>query len=202
VPSFEKEPEEIIDGFHELIIDVNLFYRVQEVLNNNCMKRNRAKQKSTREELPLRGLLHCSNCGHKVTGSASRSKTGAKHYDYHCNLCRKERYKAALPNECIENFLGELKLINSAQFVYNDMIAILLKEKAQARLTINVASVKSKIQLLSNRIDKLQDFLVDDIISADEYQKKKSQYQTELKGLNESIKDNSLEEFGVKKKDS
>lgn len=200
VPGFEKEPEEIVDGLHAPIVSVDLFYKVQEVLSQNYNKRNRTKQNSAREELPLRGLLYCSNCGNKVTGSASRSKTGAKHYYYHCNCCKKERYKASLPNECIENFLDELEFIKSAQFIYNDMIETLLKEKSAATPPINIATVKSKIQLLSNRIDKLQDLLVDDIISAEDYHKKKSQYQTELKDLKESIKAHSLENPDLKKK--
>lgn len=200
VPGFEKEPEEIIDGIHEPIINIGLFYKVQEILAGNHLKRNRTKQNTVRDELPLRGLLHCSNCGNKVTGSASRSRSGARHYYYHCNFCKKERYRASLPNECIENFLDELEFIKSAQFIYKDMIVTLLNQKSNDETHIDTKAVKSKIQLLSNRLDRLQDLLVDDVISANEYEKKKTQYQNELNDLNKSIKTSSTEKSDIKKK--
>ena len=36
----------------------------------------------------LRGHLKCVKCGGNLTGSASTSKTGKKHYYYHCNRAK------------------------------------------------------------------------------------------------------------------
>ena len=47
---------------------------------------NPISYKSLNKELPLRGLLSCSNCGEKLTGSGSRSATGNRYFYYHCNL--------------------------------------------------------------------------------------------------------------------
>ena len=42
--------------------------------------------------LPLRGILQCSKCQSKMTGSPSKSCTGKKYFYYHCNHCKKERF--------------------------------------------------------------------------------------------------------------
>lgn len=200
VPADENEPEEILDGIHEAIIDMNLFYKVQEVLCARNSRKNGTKQNSTRDELPLRGILSCSHCGNKITGSASRSQNGTRHFYYHCNFCKKERYKAASANVCVENFLDEIQFSQSAKEIYKDMLETLFKEKdLDSKPTITVTT-KNKIQFLKSRIDKLQDLLVDGVLSVEDYNKKKGQYQKDLADLNEGLELNNTNNIDIKKK--
>lgn len=198
MPASEKEPDEIIEGLHDAIVSPELFYKVQEVLNGNIIQKNKAKQNTTRDELPLRGILSCSNCGNKVTGSASRSKTGARHFYYHCNSCRKERYRATIVNECIENFLDELKFSKTAKAIYSDMMQTIKKEKDDSEVS-NTDTIK-KINLLKNRLSKLQDLLIDGVMSRDDYNSKNNQYQKELRDLNMELRSNSSNDLELKTK--
>ncbi|MBT6174744.1 MAG: recombinase family protein, partial [Flavobacteriales bacterium] len=59
VPELDDEPLTIIEGIHEGIIDERLFYEVQDIIEGRYKKRNRPLYNNTREELPLRGVLHC-----------------------------------------------------------------------------------------------------------------------------------------------
>ena len=194
VPACEDEPEQIIDGIHDGIVSLELFYKVQQILNDGYINRNRKKQNSTKEELPLRGILFCSSCGNKITGSASKSKTGAKHYYYyyyyyHCNYCKKERFRADVANKSIEDFLGELNFEPSVMNIYEDMINTISKDNGKEKLSpINIENVKNKIKALLSRIDKLQDLLIDEVLSIADYTKKKDQYQSELDQLNIVLK--------------
>ena len=184
VPQFEDQPEEIIDGLHEPVVDVTLFYKVQETLTESNIKLNKPKQNSTRDELPLRGILSCSCCGNKVTGSASRSKTGARHFYYHCNFCKKERYKAALPNECIESFLSSLTFNESAKTIYKDMLETLNVEMHGQKKAVDLQATKIKICAVTKRIERLQDLLIDEVITVVEYNNKKSVFDSQLRELN------------------
>lgn len=187
VPSSEKEPEEIINGLHEAIVSNDLFYKVQKILNEKSTKSNRPKQNSLREQLPLRGILHCSVCANKLTGSASRSSTGARYYYYHCNICKKERFRANLANESIENFMSELVFDKTEKEIYNDMLDSILKESPAEYKKVDEKSVRNKIEQIKGRLDKLQDLLIDDIISREDYSKKKGQFDDEILDLENSI---------------
>jgi site-specific DNA recombinase len=189
IPACEDEPEEIIDGLHDGIVSLELFYKVQQLLNDGYKHRNRKKQNSTKEELPLRGILFCSSCGSKITGSASKSKTGAKHYYYHCNYCKKERFRADVANKSIEDFLDELNFEPSIMHIYEDMINTISNDNSKEKLVpVNIENVKNKIKALLSRIDKLQDLLIDEVLSVADYTKKKDQYQSELDELNIVLK--------------
>ena len=93
IPAYKEEPEQIVNGLHKAIIDVDIFNKVQYQLGvKSRYKQNPNKQSDT---LYLRGHLKCIKCGGNLTGSGSKSKTGAKHYYYHCNPRKgcNERFK-------------------------------------------------------------------------------------------------------------
>lgn len=185
IPADENEPEQIINALHEPIIDYDLFYEVQEILNSGYKSRNRKSQNTDKEELPLRGILYCSGCGNKITGSASRSKTGARHFYYHCNYCRKERYRASLVNSSIEDFLSELQFDKSVIEIYTDILKKIRNKNSNEKdkISVDVDQLKAQAEILKTRIDKIQDLLIDGILTTQDYTKRKNQYQEELDGL-------------------
>ena len=68
-------------GHHIAIIDESVFLANQKRLNQ---KNSEYVRLDIREDFELRGLVNCSECGKKLTGSPSRSKTGALHPYYKC----------------------------------------------------------------------------------------------------------------------
>lgn len=148
--------------------------------------KNRKKQNSVREELPLRGLLYCSRCNNKITGSASRSKTGARHFYYHCNHCKQERFRAETANQSILNFLDELKFNDTAVSVYTDIVVDML-QNTDNKEKVDVGAIKEQIQKLEVRRDKLQDLLLDEVIGVEDYTRKCSVLDKEIQNLKQII---------------
>lgn len=78
VPELENEPEVIIEGVHKGLVSESLFNKVQLIIDKKVKKvHNNFKEW---EELPLRGLINCSTCGRKLTGSGSKSRNGNRYF--------------------------------------------------------------------------------------------------------------------------
>ncbi len=108
IPAWKDEPEEHIIGKHEPLINKELFEEVQAVISGR-RKSTTPVLLTRREELPLAGILYCEICGRKLTGSASRSQNGSRHFYYHCqNGCKATRFRAD-----VANFIFEQQFLES-----------------------------------------------------------------------------------------
>ena len=96
VPAYKEESEQIVNGLHKAIIDLETFNKVQYQLS--AKSKNNSKKNKKSEDLYLRGHLKCVRCNGNLTGSGSTSQTGAKHYYYHCNREKgcKESFKVKM----------------------------------------------------------------------------------------------------------
>lgn len=183
VPAVKGELSYLAEGVHESLISEKLFYKVQGILNNQYEKRRHSKSTKKRIELPLRGFLICSNCGMKLTGSASRSRNKTRHFYYHCNHCGRVRIRADYANGVFEQIIGELRFKKEAQELYLEILKQIFnrsetdREKETKELTAQVNKQKQRLQ-------KLQDMVIDNKISLDDYNKMKSRF--------EGIKEQSL----------
>ena len=168
VPKNEDEPETIVEGTHEGIVSETLFYKAQTILTGKRKISKFPAKVSQKEQLPLRGLLACSKCKKMLTGSGSKSRSGDKHYYYHCNHCRKERFRADTSNQVLFDALEGLKFTKDAKTLYNATVKKLLKDSGQSKEQ-KVKSLKLGIEKLDNKIEKLQDLLMEDKISIENF---------------------------------
>ena len=76
----KNEMEEIVEGNHQAIVSLELFAKVQSVLNG---RKKSYKNITNNIETPLVGHLCCHKCDKLMTGSGSRGNGGIYHY-YHC----------------------------------------------------------------------------------------------------------------------
>ena len=83
VKAYKDESEQIVEALHEAIVSEEVYNKVQIQLGNRLRVKHKPVKKNNL--LPLRGFLTCNKCGSNLTGSGSKSKTGKKHYYYHCN---------------------------------------------------------------------------------------------------------------------
>lgn len=186
VPAFEDEQLEIVEGVHEGIIDSQTFNKVQEVLDENRIKRKRPKSSTRREELPLRGNLICSNCNSKMTGSASRSATGRRYFYYHCGDCKQERYRAEKANESVEAVLAEMKFKKGAKKLYAEIVKQLLNGDEKERVK-TVQSLQKIIHQNEERVNSLQDLLVDGKIEPSEFGNMKKRYMQNVQEAKQEL---------------
>ncbi len=178
-PAENGEAAYLIDGIHEPLISEDTFYKVQEILNGNVKKRNRPIITTKRNELPLRGVLKCSNCEGLMTGSPSRSRSGKQYFYYHCNTCKKTRFRSDEANEKMEAVLDCFTPSEDIITLYREMLKEALGQKAK-KSAAQKSSLTDKLKTLENRLANLQDMLADKQISVSEYQNLKSKYEVQL----------------------
>ncbi len=174
----------LIEGVHEPIIKENLFYSVQNLLN----EKSRSKYKSEfSKDFPLRKFLKCPVCNRKLTGSWSKGKGGKKYPYYHCTVkgclfkpIRKEKaefvfieyLKSIEPDKKIV-----VKFLESIRKVYDD------KQKDNTAI---VRVLKAAIQKLEKKAKKIEDLVIDGTFSKDQFRRKIVEVEKE-------IEDNKIE---------
>ncbi len=188
VPKCEDEPLMIIEGLHDAIITDKLFFEVQQMLSDNKKTRKLPVYNSLREELPLRGLLSCSSCGEKLTGSRSKSATGNHYFYYHCNYCGNERFPINLVNETFESIMDDFTFTKESKEIYQLMVKQLLTTDSKDS-KLKQVQLKKSLNEVSSRIEKLQDLLVDGKIDQKQYGETMKRYTTQKFSLIDQIND-------------
>ena len=178
VPEYGKEPSELVEGVHEAIVPESLFNQVQEILSGRKPKRI-ISQKTRDELLPLRGILKCSKCGSRMTGSRSKGKLGKRYAYYHCNSCSKERYRSEVVNRKMEEILASTKLNTDLNILATAIAKDLLSGDRKDRGK-RIEKLKKTISLNEGRITRLQDNLADGVLSSSDYIDAKMRYSREL----------------------
>jgi site-specific DNA recombinase len=199
VPASEDEPTLLVSGIHEPIITEALFFKVQDILNGRVKSRNKTKFHVNRPELPLRGSLLCSKCNNKLTGSASRSKTGKLHFYYHCNHCHQERYKADLVNSSVKSLLKGLEFKSTDSDLYKVILEDVLELKNVERISNSAENHKRLAEVLV-RIENLQDLYVDKKIAGDDFIQMKTRYEAERSKIELSFKQFKVNDYSLQAK--
>ncbi len=114
-----------------------------------------------------------------MTGSASRSKTGAKHYYYHCQNGCGERFRADKANDQFSNYLYEFSIPPEILNLYYHIMEDVFK-KDEVDKKKELARVDKQIQEFKNLIENVEDKFFKNQIEASTYSKAKSRYESEI----------------------
>lgn len=182
----KTEDESIVKAIHEPIIDEELFYTVQDILEGKKAKNNLAKIHRAKPELPLRGFLKCPRCGNKLTGSASKGH-GGRYFYYHCTKGCGERVQAPVLNEKFHDLLYEMQPKEEIRNLYESVLKDLLQVNENGRKE-NATNIDSEISKLQVRIANLQDKLADNQIGIGDYNSAKHRYDSQLRELTDKKK--------------
>ncbi len=170
-----------VNGLHTPLISADLFEKVQDKLAGNLKAKKKVDAKSFQAELALRGLLDCDNCGHHLTGSASKSRSGVKHYYYHCNYCGKVRIRAADVHHKIESILDEISIKKNAKILYDSIIKTLLTKNVSKKRPQE--KIEDDIRQLELRIRNTEDNLADGKIDAATFNNSLNRYKQMIRSL-------------------
>ena len=181
-PNENELTSRMVDGIHEPLISEELFYKVQNKLSAKVNKRKSSRNIYIRPELPFRGIMNCSKCRNLLTGSGSRSKTGAYHFYYHCNYCCKERIPATKLHNEINQVLNLFKFKKNPTELYNDILSNYLNEDEKNSASEKLKAKKS-LEQVEKRLENLQFLFLDGQIEVLEYQKLKSKLVSEATNL-------------------
>ena len=166
IPANETENETIIDGLHEAIISFKTYIKVQKILES----KRRIKNGSYNDILFMRGHLKCDKCGGNLTGSGSKSKTGKKHYYYHCNTRKgcNERFRINYAHSTLEKLLSNLK---PQEEVYTLFKVVLQRhyETTKGNRLKQMSEIKKDIKNLEMRKENLIEKLMEKVINDKDY---------------------------------
>lgn len=196
IPQLMEEQEREIDGIHDPIISENLFFKVQAVLDGRNKTIQQPSKTRHRAELPLRGILNCGSCENKMTGSASRSRNGTRHYYYHCNHCGKSRIRAPLANEQMGNILNSFSFSDEVQEVYD----LILENELKNRLLTdseNVPKLLSKKEKLEEKVERIRGLLLDEQIDPSDYGEIRSDLLLQIESVENDIKKASTNKSSI-----
>lgn len=190
--AWRDQPEEMVQGNHEPLISEDLFALVQDFRHGK--KRKQVSISTTRrEELELRGFLQCKCCGSKLTGSASRSRNGDRHFYYHCQHGCKERFRADNANRDFVIFLNEMtppkEVVDLYHVILKDTFGVDASKKE-----VEIAKLKGQIGIVEKRLSGLTDKFLDELIDNDTYIQKRAAYKAELMVLSDSLRGLEIQE--------
>lgn len=179
VPSFYDEPEKLIDGKHEAIVDKMTWWAVQAKLSG------KQYNKHDNELVPLRGSLHCE-CGRLL--SAGNSKGKYKYYWYYiCPACRSNLSAIKLHKQ-FDDILSELILQPyQLEFMQEQVVKII-----NHNLNANNDAVDKKnreLSALESKIDGIEEKYIENKLDDETYRKWKTRYESERMFLMHDIEE-------------
>ena len=119
-----KKWHKTVKGKHQPIVDEHTFKTVQLILKGK--KPVATPYQRNNPNFPLRGFLHCSECGHRLTAAPSKSETGRKYGYYRCYKCGAVK---STPSAAIESqFLNLLERLRPDPKMMSEFLPILESE--------------------------------------------------------------------------
>lgn len=173
-------PERIITGVHEAIVPEIQFWRAQELLG----KHKRKEKVQPRDDFPLRGVLTCT-CGTSMTAGYSKGKK--QYYLYY--RCLKHG-NVNIPGKVIHGQLAELMQFFSFTQEQVDHICETAQRTLEAAQVIRAKQAeekKAQLKEVKDKIERLEERLMEDEIEPDTYKKYFRKFQAEKALLTEEI---------------
>ena len=190
IEAWKDEPEEVVEGIHEALIDEDLFNKVQRIIQRaNGHRRDVPKRQHN--DLPLRGYLVCRKCGGNLTGSKTRGN-GGEYYYYHCQKGCKERFRASEANGLFLEFLDSFSPPREVAQLYLNIMEDIFREKEGTKDEA-LARVKKEITKEEERLTSATEKYVDEKIGYEAYQRLERRLNKKIQELRHQQSD--LEEM-------
>ena len=190
IPAYKDEEAELVKGLHDPLVNENLFYKVQDIINTKSV--NRRKPQIVSENLVMRGFMKCPECGKKMTGSSSKGRSKYYHY-YHCSLGCDFRISAPKINRQIEEFFENLQLKPGIKELAISMAREQFNKNSQ-NSSDDKSKIRKEIEGHKQRISSLQEKLMDDLISTEDYSEMKESCDREIRNLTNSLVEHKYEQ--------
>ena len=163
-------------GVHEPLISISLFETVQAI------KAGKYGKRLTRHNHTYRGLFRCGHCNAAMTPERQKGHVYYRCHTRHCSTtCVREEHL----EESLREQLSRIRLTDADVAVLEKEIA----EWAQARKTCDTSkTLQMQRQLIADRLDRLTDAVVDQIIDQDTFSSRKRKLLLEKAEIEDKIK--------------
>jgi uncharacterized protein (UPF0297 family) len=186
VPELYDDPKVIVRGLHQPLISEELYNKVQAVLIGNARKME--FNKNNLDQYPLKNLFLCSEHNRMITASGSKSGNGNIHHYYHCSHsnCKNRIPKIKLENY-VEELLKSLVVPNEILELYSLILEDTFKTK-QKEFLHDTKDLENKIDLLKQKINKIDMDLANGDITTTQYSRITSQLTEDLSILENELR--------------
>ena len=185
VPAYNGDPEQVVEGIHESLVDQRTFDAVQEVIDGK-KKETPKVGKTVNPVLYLRRYLTCPVCGTPLTGAVSKGNGGLYAY-YFCNKDHKHlNVRADAANEGFVRYVSKLKPNEAVLELYNEILQDIRGERVQENYKQADKLEKEKTSL-EERVNRVNDLYFDGKLSMVERDKNIARYQEQIERLKHQI---------------
>ena len=185
VPAYKDDPEQIVKGQHEAIIDSETFDKVQDILSGK-RKHEPKVSKAIDPDLFLRKYIVCPICGHSITGATSTGKGGKYKYYNCCHDGKHLRRPADYVNDKFANWVGGLRPNKEVLDLYTEVLQDLRGEHKQ--------DIEKQVEALRKEIDKVEalrngadDKFCEGNLTSEAHTRITERYEKQIKELQERI---------------
>ena len=198
VPAYKGEPEQIVKGLHEPIIDAETFDKVQDILNGK-RKSEPKLSKAIDPDLFLRKYIVCPICGHSITGATSTGVGGKYKYYNCCHDGKHLRKRAEYVNDKFANWVGGLRPNQEVLDLYTEVLQDLRGEHKQD-IQREVEGLRKEVQRVEALRNNADDKFCEGNLSDEAYTRISERYEKEIQGFQERIKVLQSDTKGLKEK--
>jgi site-specific DNA recombinase len=180
--SYYDDPETLVKGIHEPIVDPDTWWKVQAVFNSK-VKPGRTK---ISEDFPFRGVLKCF-CHRAYTGAFSRGRSSLVPY-YKCNTHPSINLNANKIHGQFNELLKEMSLPAShVQFLQEKIVENLNNELSNR--SQQVGHIHQQLAGLEKKISGLEEKYFLNKVDDATYAKWKTVYHTDRSALRDQLTD-------------
>lgn len=185
VPAYKDDPEQIVKGQHEAIIDTDTFDKVQDILSGK-RKHEPKLSKTIDPDLFLRKYIVCPICGHSITGATSTGKGGKYKYYNCCQDGKHLRRPADYVNDTFAQWVGGLKPNQEVLDLYTEILQDLRGEHKQD-VQREVEALRKEIEKVKERLTKADELFLEGNLKDDNYNRITENCEKHIKELQERI---------------
>ena len=185
VPAFKGEPEQIVKGLHDEIIDAETFDKVQDILDGK-RKSEPKLSKAIDPDLFLRKYIVCPICGHSITGATSTGKGGKYKYYNCCHNGKHLRRPADYVNDKFATWVGGLKPNKEVLKLYTEVLQDLRGEHKQD-IQKEIDKLRKEIERVEALHNGADDKFCEGNLSSEAHARITERYEKQIKELQERI---------------
>ena len=143
-------------------------------------------------------FLTCSKCDGNLTGSASRSKTGARHFYYHCQNGCKERFRADTANMLFVQYLRSFKILEEVLLLYYKILEDVFRKDDIQRIK-EIKTIDRNVEEFEKLINSVEDKYFENKINDIDYNRAKQRYTDQINELKKKRKELELHDSNFMK---
>ena len=196
----------VVEGTHEAIIERNLFFEVQDILEKKkteqAVRRKKSKSREYKEENLLKGRIKCGCCG-KSMNLAQNVRGNSISRSYYCSGYKELREAVCTNKNRINKSSVESKVLESIKkCIFNNIdessLSLEIADKNTQDIKKRMVQIERAIRQTNSKIADLYKDVSDGLIDENDYLlmktkflNDKKQFEREEKLLSDNMKKNS-----------